>query len=454
MISRLDKKYRLLNYFTPEEKCSVKYRDLDYVVKTCIKLGLTGLIFYSKTDIKSAFRLVPLNRKSYCWLVLKAKHPITGVTSYFFDKCLPFGASISCSHFQRFSEALRHIFEHKMGQQMILTNYLDDFLFVQMSEKCCNELVRNFLKLAGELGVPIAQEKTEWASTQVVFLGILLDGLKHQMVIPEVKRQRAENWLKLLSSKKKATIENLQSLAGLLNFLNKAIIPGRVFTRRMYAKFSQHKYQNLWKFHHVTLDREFKEDCLMWLEFLKSDYRDIVSRPFLDFLGESVAVDIEFTSDTLANVKLGYGAVYRKSWLFGQWPQGFITEKKPSIEFLELYALCMGIFTWIDSFRNKSVVIYCDNTSVMNMVNYTTSGCKFCMILIRKLTLLCLIKNVKLFVRYIWSKDNSLSDSLSRLNFREFYRLTKDKGFDTYPTFLDIEIWPVDKLWRECCKAL
>ena len=38
--------------------------------------------------------------------------------------------------------------------------------------------------------------------------------------------------------KKKATVKELQCLCGYLNFIGKAVFPGRTFTRRMYAKFS------------------------------------------------------------------------------------------------------------------------------------------------------------------------------------------------------------------------
>ena len=42
---------------------------------------------------------------------MKAQDPLTGEWKYFIDKCLPFGSSISCSHFQRFSNALQHLIE-------------------------------------------------------------------------------------------------------------------------------------------------------------------------------------------------------------------------------------------------------------------------------------------------------------------------------------------------------
>jgi len=49
---------------------------------------------------------------------------------HYFDKCLPMGASISCSLFEKFSTALHWCKKKKInsGNRNIL-HYLDDFLF-------------------------------------------------------------------------------------------------------------------------------------------------------------------------------------------------------------------------------------------------------------------------------------------------------------------------------------
>ena len=60
--------------------------------------------------MKSVFRNLPIKPEDRKWLVMKAVDPADGVTYYFMDKCLPFGASISCTHFQRVSNAIAHIF--------------------------------------------------------------------------------------------------------------------------------------------------------------------------------------------------------------------------------------------------------------------------------------------------------------------------------------------------------
>ena len=107
------------------------------------------------------------------------------------DKCLPFGASISCSHFQRFSDALCYLIEFRIKQKKRITNYLDDFLFIARTLMRCNYMIQQFLDLCEELGVPVSMDKTKWGSVMIIFLGILLDGNHLVLSIPIEKRQLA-----------------------------------------------------------------------------------------------------------------------------------------------------------------------------------------------------------------------------------------------------------------------
>ena len=119
---------------------------------------------------------------------MAVKDPSTGETVFFVEKLLPFGESISCSHFQRFSNSLKHLVKAISQQSFCVTNYLDNFLFVQMSEFGCNRLVQTFLDLCNQIRCPVALEKTEWASSETVFLGILMDGEELVLSILNEKR--------------------------------------------------------------------------------------------------------------------------------------------------------------------------------------------------------------------------------------------------------------------------
>ena len=311
------------------------------------------------------------------------------------EKTLPFGASISCSHFQRFSNCLRHIFKYVTRMTNRTSNYLDDYIFLGESEEEANQLVRRFIELCNKIGFPVSLEKTEWAAKRIIFLGLMLDGENRVVCIPEDKRLKVLNLVRWISAKKKATVKQLQHLAGLLNFLHRAIYPGRTFTRHMYAKFTfiddhsgkkKIKDTKVKQYHNVRLDQEFKDDCKVWQAFLSKPEFRRVCRPFVDWDRFEMSEELNFTSDASAAENLGFGCVFAKRWCFGQWEPNFIRENKPSIEFLELYGLCVTVFTWIHLLRDRRIVIFCDNLTIVNVVNNASSSCRRCMYLIRMLT--------------------------------------------------------------------
>ena len=331
-----------LNHHTPQDICSVKYNDLDYAVRAYLKVRSQAMqqhkdeddqvvvVYAGKSDVKSAFRLAPLKSQCWPWLIMSAEDPKTGKLKFFVDKCLPFGASISCAIFQEISNALKHLIECRTSNHInqstrdTITNYLDDFLFLAVTIGRCNQIMEHFFVLCEEVGIPISFDKTEKAQICIVFLGIMLDGKQMLMRLPLEKREKAIKLIQNLMDKKKATVHELQELCGYLNFLCKAIFPGRPFIRRMYAKYSEkmqlkgYDKKNSWerKFalkphHHICLDAEFKADCKVWLTFLNkdSDLNQIVNRPMIDVLAPSVtSEEICFYSD--ASSKIGYGCLF------------------------------------------------------------------------------------------------------------------------------------------------
>ena len=124
-----------LNFYTPKELYTTHYNDLDHAVINCLRVsGVSRCpLVLAKTDLVSAFRMLPIWDQHWRWVIFKAKDPETGETKYFVDKCLPFITSISCSHYQRFSNAIKHIAGFLTGCPWTITNYLDDFLFIETS---------------------------------------------------------------------------------------------------------------------------------------------------------------------------------------------------------------------------------------------------------------------------------------------------------------------------------
>ena len=161
------------------------------------------------------------------------------------------------------------------------------------------------------------------------------------------------------------------------------------------------------------------------------------------------ALDLNFTSDTSKNKEFGIGAVFGTKWIFGQWETGYIEKYDLSIEYLELFGLVAAILTWGNSHQlcNTKVILYCDNSAVMEMVNNLTSKCKNCMYLLRLLALNNLVNNRTIYVRYISSKNNFLSDALSRLQFKHFWSLAL-ANINKSPDKITPLLWPPSKIWQ------
>ena len=236
---------------------------------------------------------------------MKARSPLDGKFYYFFDKCLAFGASISCAIFQRFSNCINHLVKFRTKKPLI--NYLDDYLFAQLYKLLCNQQVKVFLKVCEEINFPVSMEKTFWATTILTFLGLLLDTYNQTVSVPKEKIDKAIKLITTVLEKrsKKLTLAQLQKICGFLNFIGRAIVPGRAFTRRLYFYTSSKTV--LKPHHHIRINREMRRDLETWLEFLH--HPSVFCRPFMDFTGVITASEVKMFSDASTNPNLGFSAI-------------------------------------------------------------------------------------------------------------------------------------------------
>ena len=428
-----------VNSGIPFEKCTVRYPEFDHAVKLCLQEGEGCYIV--KSDMSSAFRHVPMAKSQWWLMVMKAEHPVTGQIKYFVDKCLPFGSSISCAIFQDFSNAIAWIVEFKTHKPNV--NYLDDYLFAAAMKALCDQQMEIFLQVCKEVNFLVALEKTYWGCTILTFLGMLLDTKKQLICIPMDKLVKAANWVQYFLAKKskKATVLEFQKLCGTLNFRCRCIVPGRAFLRRLYVNCQGGKLK---PHHHIKITEENRLDLLVWQEFLRNP--ESYYKPFMDTVTIN-AEEIDMYSDALGNFKLGFGAYCGPSWTCGKWNTRFCEAHKPSIEYLELFAVTVAVLNWIKLFSNHRIVLFCDNEAVVHMINNSTSNCKNCMVLMRIIIAESITRNVRIFAKHVGTKQNGKADALSRLDLNRFWKLSGDT-MDKYPTSIPSSIWPLSKIWK------
>ena len=236
-LSHPKSKGTLVNANTPPDLCSLNYADFDEAVQLCLNYinASHDPIYVAKSDVESAFRVLGLDIESWPWTVLKARSPIDQKIYFFVDKCLPFGSSISCTLFQKVSDAVAYLVRFKT--KLALINYLDDYLFVAAFRWACDQQVTVFMGICKEINLLVSISKMHWATTSLQFLGLLLDCINFLVLIPVDKVLKGQQLIcELLElGKKKTTVLKLQQVCRFLNFLCKAIVPSRAFTRRLYS---------------------------------------------------------------------------------------------------------------------------------------------------------------------------------------------------------------------------
>lgn len=428
-----------LNDYTPQSLKSVEYPLFDKSVRMCIKEGKG--CYLSKTDCKSAFLMLPLAPDQFKWVVMMCEHPLTGKKFYFCLKTVCFGSGTSCYLYMKLSNALAHIFRDKSNGGDI-SNLLDDFLTCKKDENGCNDYLRIFIGICENLNLPLSDEKTCWATQLIIFLGLLIDTVSQSISIPQDKIDRGRSELNLILRSKKITVHQLQKLTGLLNFFCRAVVPGRAFTRRLYAKM-----RGLRKHHHLRVDKEMKADMKTWLSFLQMD--EAVCRPFLDFTTVLHADQLRFFTDgALDDDRIGVGGCYDKSWFSETMERSWYgaLSDRLTIQMVELHAILIGLSLWIHKLKNRRVVLFCDNEPVVHMLNKSSSSCKVCMIMIRLITLWSMKYNVRIFGTHLASAQNREADLLSRGKVQEYLWWAEEGTSDTGDIIME-KIWPMPESW-------
>lgn len=398
-----------------ESVCKVSYTSFDAALSWVRKYGRGSLL--AKTDIESAFRLLPVHPASFYLLGCKWEG------QYFVDKCLPMGCSISCALFETFSTFLEWVVKSESGIPSVL-HYLDDFLFIgPPASLVCKAALRTMERVSLSFGVPLAPEKTEGPATVVKFLGIVIDADLMECRLPDDKLVQLKEVVRGVQGKRKLLLKELQSLVGRLNFACRIIPIGRVFCRRLSMAMSGVRSQR----HYVRLSGDLRADLQVWSVFLDSfNGRSL----FLE--GPMDSADVELFTD--ASGAHGFGAYLQGSWCAGRWPQewrdlGYVT----NLALLELFPIVVAVELWGDFFRNKKIRFMCDNLGVVQAINQQTAGSRPVVSLLRFLVLKGLSLNALLVAKHIPGVCNGIADALSRFQMERFRNLAPSAAVDGIP---------------------
>ena len=161
-----------VNSRIPPENSQVTYDFIDTITMLVQQFGEGALM--SKTDIQDVFRIIPIHFND---------HKLLGFSwegSYYYDKCLPMGASSSCQIFESLSTSIQWVMCKKF-QASGMSHMLDDIFFIGPKDSpSCQIALENFLDICAEAGFPIKHEKTHQPSTLITIYGIEVDSVALQ----------------------------------------------------------------------------------------------------------------------------------------------------------------------------------------------------------------------------------------------------------------------------------
>lgn len=381
-----------INEGIPRENATVQYAGVDDAVRGLKALGRHS--FMAKVDILQAFRQLPIRPVDY---------PLLGFRwngKFFYDRCLPMGASSSCLTFECLSTALEWIMLNKLGVSCCV-HCLDDFWICERSKDACQKSLHKFLTLCDILGIPVAHKKTLGPEQILVFLGIELDSVNMELRLPQDKISACTDLLSKNRKRRKMTLRELQSLIGSLSFACIAVPPGRAFLRRLI-----HLTRGVRRAHHfITLNADARADMACWLQFIAH------------FNGRNMFIEetwlssetIKLYTDSAAS--WGFGAVFSSLWFHGRFPEAWASF---NITFLELFPIVLALHIWGPMMRNHSILLMTDNEALVAIINKQSSPDSLIMKGIRKLVVACLTFNVRGRARHLPGSVNVRADALSR----------------------------------------
>ncbi len=382
---------RSVNDGIPVSFSSVKYYTVADAIDCILELGPGS--FLCKTDIQSAFRIVPVRLED---------HHLLGFVyggQYYYDTCLSMGLSSSCRIFEEFSTALQWILVNKLHVSHTL-HMVDDFLLLGKTFEQAKLALEIFQELCSFLGVPLATNKTFGPVTRLPFLGVDLCTITMSAYVPLDKLISYSKELLTLFDKNFTTKSHLRQIIGRLNWATAVVQGGRPFLRRFIdlTVGIKHNFQKL------KVTKGIRQDAKMWLRFLTSHQGKVMFLPHSWVMSD--VINLQSDASPVAGA-----FVYGSQWFRIPFPPNWASM---NIACLEFYPILVGLFIFSHKLSNHRIVFVTDNMAVCHIINSQTSKDPTLLHFIREFVLICLRNNIHFSAQYIRSQNNYVPDFISR----------------------------------------
>lgn len=183
--------------------------------------------------------------------------------------------------------------------------------------------------------------------------------MKCEVRLPEDKLTSLKEILSRFMGKRTATLQELQSLIGLLNFACAVVPPGRTFLRRIINLTREIQKPH----HHRNLDKESRADLKAWSIFIDK----FNGRAFFPSGVEHTSHSLHLFTDAS---NLAYGGVFGTKWFYGTFAEHWLDYH---ISVREFFPIVVAMEMWGATLSNSSIVFHSDNSAVVHIINRNTS---------------------------------------------------------------------------------
>lgn len=360
-------------------------------LRTAIKLISEGC-FMSTLDLKDAYFLVPIHKKSRKYLRFQFNNRL------FEFNVLPFGLSTAPFIF---TKIMKPVIKLLRSCGYISTVYLDDILLIGNTREYCLDNILATKQLLTAVGFIINEEKSKLIpTTKCKFLGYIIDTKKFQISLPMDKIAKIKKELIYFRNISRCKIRDFAHLVGLLNSACPAVEYGWLYTK----EFERQKYLNL-KDNPDNYDRYMNLPQSLVSEF--DWWCHAINRPSNKIKYDDYCLEIFSDASTT-----GWGAACGEETASGPWNA---EESSKHINYLEILAAFFGLKVFAKTMSDCQILLRVDNTTAISYIN-RMGGVQFPHLTraAKDLWQWCETRKIIVYASYIKSADNSVADAESR----------------------------------------
>ena len=393
--------------------------------------------YMAKVDLKSAYRSVAIHPSQYKFTGLQWTFSVEKQPTYLIDTRLPFGARLSPSHFHRLSQAFKQMLEKR---HIKAVTYLDDIFITAPTLEECKDHLNLVIALLRELGFAIAWKKIAGPSQTMTFLGIEINSCTMKISLPQEKVSAYSILLEEFLHRSRASIRQLQRLAGIISFASHVVTCGSPYRRQCYDLLRSARRPH----HKVLLHQDFKDDIKWWIAIL----RHTNSAPIRKKACPKVTV---FTD---ASQNAG-GMMCHNDWVYLDWNTDLTNMSSKHINVKETMAVVGAVYRWARDWENKAVIVYTDNMTARAAINEGRSNDKEVLLHIRNVFWIAHMFNFSIKCEHIRGSANIHADAVSRLSQKGHLMfwlscLANGRSYSLY----DVFVWFRDHMSLTSCASL